>query len=83
MSPEPSIPVVPVPGLSEQAEKNREAAAGAVIPPKVVPWLTAIVAAALVASRSAPVGHPVQVVADALTDVAVLFGLASPGWRRK
>lgn len=53
------------------------------IPPKAVPWLTGLVAAALVAGRSFPLGHPVQVVADALTDVAVLFGLASPGWRRK
>lgn len=53
------------------------------IPPKAVPWLTALVAAALVSARAFPVGHPVQVAADAVTDVAVLFGLASPGWRRK
>jgi hypothetical protein len=57
-------------------------APGAIIPPKVVPYLTALVAAALVAGRALPAGHPVKAVADALTDVAVLFGLASPGWRR-
>jgi hypothetical protein len=58
-------------------------AQGAVIPPAAVPWLTALVAAALITAKAAPVGSPVQVVADSLVDVAVLFGLASPGWRRK
>lgn len=53
------------------------------IPPKAVPWLTVLVAAALISARAFPLGHPVQVAADAVTDVAVLFGLASPGWRRK
>jgi hypothetical protein len=64
-------------------EQQAEPAQGAVIPPKAVPWLTAIVAAALISARAFPAGHPVQVAADAVTDVAVLFGLASPGWRRK
>lgn len=70
---------------SEVVAKNEvpAPAQGAVIPTKAVPWLTALVAAALITAKSAPAGSPVQVVADSLVDVAVLFGLASPGWRRK
>jgi hypothetical protein len=64
-------------------EQQPEPAHGALIPPKAVPWLTALVAAALVTARAFPVGHPAQVAADAITDVAVLFGLASPGWRKR
>ena len=70
------------PVLNNDQTVSNAPAQGAVIPPAAVPWLTALVAAALVTARTFPAGHPVQVAADAITDVAVLFGLASPGWRR-
>ena len=77
----------PVVGLEEAIARTqalRDSPTGApAIPPQAVPWLTALVAAALVGARAFPVGHPVQVAADAITDVAVLFGLASPGWRKR
>jgi hypothetical protein len=58
-------------------------AQGAVIPPAAVPWLTGLVAVALVVSRVASPHTDVAQVAGAVTDVAVLFGLLSPGMRRK
>jgi hypothetical protein len=53
------------------------------IPPKAVPYLTGLVALALVLSRSLPQHTIGAQVASGVVDVAVLFGLASPGWRRK
>lgn len=86
MQPRPAESLVPAapPLKNEQEGVATSSPTGSpAIPPQAVPWLTALVAAALVSARAFPVGHPVQVAADAITDVAVLFGLASPGWRRK
>lgn len=78
-----------VTGLEEAIQRTQAARDGGSptgvpkVPPKAVPWLLGLVGVALVSARAFPVGHPIQVAADAVTDVAVLFGLASPGWRRK
>lgn len=53
------------------------------IPPAAVPWITGLVALALVAARTLPPHTVAAQVAGGLVDVAVLLGLASPGWRRK
>lgn len=82
-------PYIPIRGLEEaiqQRKAQQEAAApaqGALIPPKAVPWLTGLVAVALVASRSLPQNTIAAQVAGGIVDVAVLLGLASPGLYRK
>lgn len=80
----------PIPGIEEAIQQSQAArdaggspAQGAIIPPKAIPWLTGLVAVALVASRSLPQHTIAAQVAGGLVDVAVLLGLASPGWRRK
>jgi hypothetical protein len=86
---QPQSLAVPIQGLEEaiqQRKAQQEAgspAQGAIIPPKAIPWLTGLVAVALVASRSLPQHTIAAQVAGGLVDVAVLLGLASPGWRRK
>lgn len=66
-----------------QRNETPPPAQGAIIPPAAVPWLTGLVAVALVVSRVASPHTDAAEVANAVTDVAVLFGLWSPGWRRK
>lgn len=63
-------------------EQQAEPASGAVIPPKAVPWLTALAAAAYVVAKSLPPHTVAAIVAGNVLDLAVLVGLASPGWRR-
>jgi hypothetical protein len=49
------------------------------IPERAVPWLTGIVALALVANRAAPPHTVAAQIASAVVEVAVLFGIVSPG----
>jgi len=79
----------PISGLEEAIAKTQATRAGAsptgvpTLPPKAVPWLMGLVGVALVAARTLPLHTVAAQLASGLVDVAVLFGLASPGWRRK
>lgn len=83
----PHVP--PITGLEEAISKTQAARNGGsptglpAIPPKAVPWLMGLVGVALVAARTLPPHTVAAQVAGGLVDVAVIFGLASPGWRKK
>lgn len=53
------------------------------LPPAVVPWLTAAVAVAIALEQTLPPNTMGARVASAVVGVAALLGLVSPGLRRK
>ena len=84
---QPHVP--PITGLEKAISKTQAARNGGsptglpAIPTKAVPWLVGLVSVALVAARPLPPHTVAAQVASGLVDVAVLFGLASPGWRKR
>jgi hypothetical protein len=52
------------------------------LPPKVVPWIVGVVGAAMLCAKTLPPHTVAAQVCSGLVDVAVLLGLASPGWRK-